>query len=297
MCRNMCINNLTLTPTNARPSTTSTTSCPQLAESNERDADLIASLRDQVANLEKKVSQMKEEDDEPIIQFNPKQQRAVRSAAPPVAPAPAADDKQHAIQFSTRPQRSAPVAQLAQSPRAHVVGVGMTIKTSTSSNPKFNGKIMVMAIAPEGGAFDCGQIDVGDMIVGVGASRDHPIRVARSLDEVHDWLLGVEGSEVVLQIEKGSSGKILTATCVRKWVENSSNMALHDHSLDTTSATVEMRTDSPVAAYSHHDDRVVAGILGGVNGATARSTSSGGALYNSAASARSHTSNMEGVSR
>ena len=106
--------------------------------------------------------------------------------------------------------------------------------------------------------------------------------------------MGVEGTEVVLQIEKGSSRKILTITCMRKWVESSANEALHDHSTDSTSATLVMRTDSPATAYSYpqqDDDRVLAGILGGVTGATGGAALSNSALYNSAASARSHSSN------
>jgi len=118
-----------------------------------------------------------EEDEEPIIQFNPKQQRAVRSAAPPMT-AGVNDDESHAIQFSTRPQRSAPVRFPATSPRAHVVGVGMTIKISTNTNPRLNGKMMVMAIAPEGGAYDSGQIEVGDLIVGIGETPDLVRRIS-----------------------------------------------------------------------------------------------------------------------
>jgi len=38
---------------------------------------------------------------------------------------------------------------------------------------------------------------------------------------------------VVMQIEK-STGSIITVTCERKWMENSPNGALHDHSFDVS---------------------------------------------------------------
>ena len=108
----------------------------------------------------------------------------------------------------------------------HVVGLGMRIET----NAKLN-KVVVADLAAEGGAYQSRQIEKGDVILGVASTPGAPIRAAQTLDQVHDWLLGAEGTQVVLQIQK-ANGLLLTVTCTRIRVENSTNPALHDHSMD-----------------------------------------------------------------
>lgn len=230
-----------------------TQECNKLREDHSPCDALIASLRDQIANLEKKLQEAeKVEDEEPVIQFQKSKNRAVRSAAPPPV-------EQVPTQFSSRvPTRSAPVP--------HIVGVGMTIKVSNSPDSTFNNKFVVMAIAKDGGAYDCGQIQVGDMIVGVAETTNSPIRVPQSLDQVHDWLLGADGTEVIMQIEKGAKshmpGAYITVSCLRKWVQNSDNEALHDHA---DVANQGRFSPALTNANAHNGDyNLLAGIYNGV---------------------------------
>ena len=106
---------------------------------------------------------------------------------------------------------------------AHVVGLGMRIE----ANAKLK-KVDVADLAAGGRAYQSGQIEKGDVILGVASTPDAAIRAAQTLDQVHDWLLGAEGTQVVVQIEK-ANGQLLTVTCTRIRVENSANPALHDH--------------------------------------------------------------------
>jgi len=122
-------------------------------------ADLIASLRDQLANLEKKMDEMNTpiiEDDYPILQFEQTKSRSVRAV------------------------RSAPPPPLTPK----IIGVGMMIKVSSTKDSRIHGKMTVVGIAPGGGAFQCGQIELGDMVVGVASAPEEPIRIAKNLDEV-----------------------------------------------------------------------------------------------------------------
>jgi hypothetical protein len=227
---------------------------------------LISSLREQIANLQKKVEELEEgnqqEDDEPIIQMSRKQTRAVRSAPPPPPSAPEAEEDTHAIQFSTRPVFTRKVPM----PSTHVVGLGMTIKTNVKLN-----KMVVTDIAAGGGACQSGQIEKGDMILGVASTPDAPIRVAQTLDQVHDWLLGPEGTQLVVQIEK-ANGQFVTVQCTRIRVENSENLALHDHSMDPNQGRlspapgVDMQspeTQSDTGRHTPREPSVLSGIYGG----------------------------------
>mmetsp|Transcript_4354 Transcript_4354/g.7060 ORF Transcript_4354/g.7060 Transcript_4354/m.7060 type:complete len:112 (+) Transcript_4354:142-477(+) len=102
------------------------------------------------------------EDDYPIIQFEQTKSRAVRAvrSAPPPPPTP------------------------------KIIRVGVTIKVSFTKDSRIHGKMTVVGIAPGGGAFQCGQIELGDMVVGVASASEEPIRIAKNLDEVHDALRG-----------------------------------------------------------------------------------------------------------
>lgn len=54
--------------------------------------------------------------------------------------------------------------------------------------------------------------------------------LAQRLDEAHDLLLGIAGTQVVLRLESQATGMVTTVTCTRKMAPNSSNPALQDHS-------------------------------------------------------------------
>jgi len=203
------------------------------------------------------------------------QQRAVRSAAPPPA-APSGDSgEQHAIQFSTRPTSTRKAL-----PRPHVVGVGMTIKTSSHPNPKLPHKIVITAIAKGGGACQSGQIEVGDMILGIASTPDARMVHPETLDQAHDLLQGAAGTNVLLQIEKKTfPGRTFTVECSRIEVQNSDNMALHDHSTEFVQGkgtvpqgmvpdTYGLATTYVSPRSSTNDqDRVLAGIYGGKDSA------------------------------
>jgi len=152
---------------------------------------MISGLRDQIANLEKKVKELEERnDEEPIIQFS-KPTRAVRSAPPPPS---AADEPQ--IQLSSRQTAT------RRSPMhgKHMVGLGMTLVVKVN-------KMVVADVAAGGGADQSGQIERGDSIVGVASSLDAPIRAVQTLDQVHDWLLGPDGTQVmILMLELEQAG-------------------------------------------------------------------------------------------
>ena len=106
---------------------------------------------------------------------------------------------------------------------AHVVGLGMKIETNLKLK-----RVVVVDIAEGGGAYQSGQMEKGDMILGIASTPDAPIRVVQTLDQAHDWLLGAEGTRVVVQIEK-ANGQLLTVPCTRIRVENSQNPGLHTH--------------------------------------------------------------------
>ena len=54
--------------------------------------------------------------------------------------------------------------------------------------------------------------------------------MAQRLAEAHDLLLGIAGTQVVLQLESPATGMVTMVTCTRKMAPFSSNPALQDHS-------------------------------------------------------------------
>ena len=74
-------------------------------------------------------------------------------------------------------------------------------------------------------------------------------------------------TQVVVQIEKGSTGQLITVSCTRIWVENSANLALHDHSMDPHRGRLSpvpfSDTNADTARLTPTEPSVLAGIYGG----------------------------------
>lgn len=73
--------------------------------------------------------------------------------------------------------------------------------------------------------------------------------------------------QVVVQIEKGSTGQLTTVPCTRIWVENSANLALHDHSMDPNRGRLSpvpfSDTNADAVRLTPTEPSVLAGIYGG----------------------------------
>ena len=112
---------------------------PLFRKKHEACDDIIASLRKQISDFE------------PKIEFSKRQ--GAQRAAP-------------GIQFSSRPSP-------AQTPvdTRPLVGVGLMIK---DEGP---GRMRVTQVARGGGAANSGQINVGDLIVGIAPTPDEPLQV------------------------------------------------------------------------------------------------------------------------
>ena len=112
---------------------------PLFRKKHEACDDLIASLQKQISELEPKIELSK--------------RQGAQRAAPE-------------IQFSSRPL---PAETLVDT--RPVVGVGMMIK---DEGP---GRMRVTQVARGGGAANSGQVNVGDLIVGIAATPDEPLQV------------------------------------------------------------------------------------------------------------------------
>ena len=102
------------------------------------------------------------------------------------------------------------------------VGIGLLIKPCTrvfvKSGHQSVGKFQITDIVQGGGVWDTGQIQVYDCIVAVAATPDQAMVVHEDIDHVHDAILGLEGTDLILQVEKHSSLSLINVNCTRKVV-------------------------------------------------------------------------------
>ena len=97
------------------------------------------------------------------------------------------EKKEPQIQLSSRQTATRKAPMHGQ----HMVGLGMALTFKVN-------KMVVADIVSGGGADQSGQIERGDTIVGIASSLDAPIRAVHTLDQVHDWLLGPDGTQVMI---------------------------------------------------------------------------------------------------
>ena len=183
---------------------------------------IIADLRKQIADLQKQIDDLKEQL-EKTENIKKETKKVQRSAPIPVAPDREVEDAVAILEWledeaclskkdGAKVQRAAPL----QKPG---VGVGMLIKKCNRSFVKSGhqsvGKFQIMDVVQGGGAWNTRQIEVHDCIVAVAASPDQDMVVYEDIDLVHDAILGLEGTDLIFQVEKHSNLSLINVKCTR----------------------------------------------------------------------------------
>ena len=183
---------------------------------------IIADLRKQIADLQKQIDDLKEQL-EKTENIKKETKKVQRSAPVPVAPDREMEDGVAILEWledeaclskkdGAKVQRAAPLQRPG-------VGVGMLIKKCNRSFVKSGqqsvGKFQIMDVVQGGGAWNTRQIEVHDCIVAVAASPDQDMVVYEDIDLVHDAILGLEGTDLIFQVEKHSNLSLINVKCTR----------------------------------------------------------------------------------